>query len=56
MIALWMAVVGVMLLAIGYAFSIPAHIRQDTDLRADEVAMQVYIARDYAQNYFKNKS
>jgi hypothetical protein len=42
MIALWMAVVGTMLLAIGYAFTIPAHIRQDTDLGADQVAMQVY--------------
>lgn len=42
MIALWMAVVGAMLMAISYAFTIPAHIRQDTDLGADQVAMQVY--------------
>ncbi len=42
MIALWIAVVGAMLLAISYAFTIPAHIRQDTDLGADQVAMQVY--------------
>lgn len=56
MLALWIALVGAVLLAINMASSGPAQFKQMSELEADALAIQVYAYRDAVSQYMNSNT